>query len=211
MKLKEILLRAGKTRWLDVGSGGNRESGFIMLDYLEDPQAELEPGDIYHQIDILHPTQQDFSRLGVFDLVRMQHVLEHFSYEDGHDVLLNVSNLLSPGGWLVVTVPDLRIHIQKYLTRAYHSWNGFKWWANKRIPESSPASFYFSIFAHSMPYQQHKWCYDYEGVEYQINRVNRFFDIRPLSFTDPLAEFPFTHNRPEEDLCVIAQRRNRCV
>ena len=41
---------------------------------------------------------------------------------------------------------------------------------------------------------------------YQLQKVNRFKNIRRLDLLDPWASIPFTHNMPLEDLCVIAQQ-----
>jgi len=106
---------------------------------------------------------------------------------------------------LIITTPDLKIHINNYLNNGYKKWNGFKWWAHKRIPMNSPMSFYFSVFAHSMPWEKHKWCYDFEGLEFLIKRSKKFKNIMELKIDDKLASVPFTHNRPEEDVCILAQ------
>jgi predicted SAM-dependent methyltransferase len=136
----------------------------------------------------------------------MQHTLEHFTFEEGRQVLINAGKLLKPRGLLLISVPDLEVHINKYLANEYESWHGFKQWALKRIPPDAPRSFHFSIFAYSMPYESHKWCYDYEGLLYQISLLNIYADIKRICVGDPLASVPFTHNRPEEDLCVLAIR-----
>jgi len=34
-----------------------------------------------------------------------------------------------------------------------------------------------------------------------------FHKIKKVDFKDPLASFPFTHNRPEEDVRVIAIKK----
>lgn len=48
---------------------------------------------------------------------------------------------------------------------------------------------------------------DYEGLEYQLMSSGEFKNIRELKLNDPLANNPFTHNRPEEDVCAIAQKK----
>lgn len=111
--------------------------------------------------------------------------------------------LLKPGGTLLITTPDLRIHLHKYQAARYQAWTGFQQWAAYRIPVDAPNSFYFSICAHSMLYEPHKWCYDYDGLAYTLNHVGLFEDVQQLRTGDPLANVPFTHNRPEEDVCAI--------
>jgi predicted SAM-dependent methyltransferase len=130
------------------------------------------------------------------------------TYEEGLRVLKTCADLLNEGGIILISVPDLKVHIQKYLNDEYKEWKGFGWWANKRIPEDAPNSFYFSIFAHSMPYESHKWCYDFEGLKYQLEKSDCFIDIKKLEIDDGLSSTPFTHNRPEEDVCVMAIKKH---
>ncbi len=204
--LKELLLKAQKTRWLDVGCGGDRERGFFYMDTFSAetiPKAERRR---YVQCDIVNLPDDVASRLGKFDLVRMQHIFEHFSYEEGQQVLKNCTRLLKSDGIILISVPDLRIHIRRYLHNGYEK-SGYRRWAHNRIPEDSPNSFYFAIFAYSMPHEQHKWCYDFEGLWYQLKSCGEFKDIRQLGVRNRLASSPFTHKRPDEDLCVMAVKK----
>lgn len=215
MNLKEKLLAEGKTRWLDIGSAENFEEGFFYMDILPIKSFKAGTirddveryGDKYFQADITNLKDEQIKRFGKFDYIRMQHTFEHFTYEEGQKALKNCAKLLKKGGFITISVPDLRVHIQKYLNNGYEKWTGFKWWAHKRIPKNSPNSFYFSIFAHSMPWERHMWCYDYEGLEYQLKKSQAFKDIKELGANDELANVPFTHNRPEEDVCVIAAKK----
>ena len=138
---------------------------------------------------------------------------EHFSPEEGLEVILAVSRLLDAGGYLVITVPDLRLHVKAYL-RNYRRGGDFAEFARStRIPRDAPASFVFSTHVHQdgyspneTPGQAHKWCYDYEGLEYQVRKSGQFRNIRRLDILDPLASKPFTHNRWEEDVCLLAEK-----
>jgi len=195
------------TRWLDVGFGGNYEKDFYYVDMF--PKDIIDPRfrDRYFRVDIINVSDDIFARLGTFDFIRMQHTFEHFSYEEGARVLKNCAKLLHKDGLICITVPDLKIHIQKYLNNEYGSWNiQFKRWANRRIAENAPSSFYFSIFAHSMTHESHKWCYDFEGLKYQLELCGEFKDVRELTLDDELSSVPFTHNRPDEDVCIIATK-----
>jgi predicted SAM-dependent methyltransferase len=207
MTLKEKLIQDGRTRWLDVGCGGNFEDKFYYLDTF--PEGIINPRfkERYFRVDIVNAPEELFAKLGKFDLVRMQHTFEHLSYEEGKKVLKNCAKLLNKNGYILITTPDLKIHIQKYLNDEYKNWDGFKWWANQRIPQDAPNSFYFSIFAHSMPYESHKWCYDFEGLKYQLELCGEFKDIQELKTDNSLSSVPFTHNRPEEDVCIIAVKK----
>ncbi len=206
MNFREQLIKEGRKRWIDVGCGGVFEEGFYCLDTFPESIIDSKFKDKYFRVDILNSPESEIKKLGKFDLVRMQHTFEHCSYEEGLIVLKNCAKLLNQYGYILITVPDLRIHIDKYLKDEYKNWSGFKWWATKRIPENAPNSFYFSIFAHSMPFEQHKWCYDYEGLEFVLKKSREFKNIKELKINDELASTPFTHNRPEEDVCIIAQK-----
>ncbi len=206
MNLKDKLIKEGKNRWLDVGCGGNFEDNFYYLDTFPEGIIDSKFRNRYFRIDILNVPEKELTSLEKFHLVRMQHTFEHFSYEEGQRVLKNCAKLLDKNGIILITTPDLKIHIGKYLNGEYKHWEGFKWWANKRITEDAPDSFYFSIFAYSMPYESHKWCYDVEGLKYQLELCGEFKDVKELKLDDLLTNIPFTHNRPEEDVCVIATK-----
>lgn len=210
MNLKEKLLQEGKTRWLDIGPGGNFDDNFYYMDIF--PEGVIDPKfrDRYFRNDIVNSSEEIPAKLGKFDFIRMQHIIEHLSYEDGRRALKNCAKLLKQNGLILITTPDLNIHVKKYLHDRYKNLEEFKWWANRRIPQDAPNSFYFSVFAHGIPYGgSHKWCYDFEGLKYQLEICGEFKDIRELKQDNPLANIPFTHNRPEEDVCVIATKTPR--
>jgi hypothetical protein len=120
--------------------------------------------------------------------------------------LTNCASLLSSGGILLLTVPDLEIHVARYLQKAYKTDLGYAGWAQQRIPSDAPDSCYFSLFAHSMTYEPHLWCYDQAGLGYKVASTGAFQTQFVLPKDSALAETPFTHNRPDEDLCLIAIR-----
>jgi len=207
MTLKEKLIKQNKTKWLDIGCNRNFEAGFYYLDIFAKKDIDSKYKERYFEMNILNVSPHKLKRIGRFDFVRMQHVLEHFTYKDGLVVLKNIGKLIRKDGWLLVTVPDLRINIKKYTKNEYKHWEAFKWWAIKMIPEDAPASFYFSVFAYNLPITPHRWCYDYEGLRYLLKKTDLFKRIKRLEYGSPLANFPFTHNRPEEDVCVVVRKR----
>jgi predicted SAM-dependent methyltransferase len=206
MTLKEKLIKENKTRWLDIGCGKNFEEGFYYLDIKPKRKVPWKYRKRYFQMNILKVLDRELKTMGTFDLIRMQHVIEHFSYKEAKIVIKNVAKLLKKEGYFLITTPNLRINIQMYLKKNYKFIKNFKNWAEKKIPKNAPASFYFAIFAYNLPKDPHKWCYDYEGLKYLLESSGYFKEIRELKFSDPLASFPFTHNRPETDLCIICKR-----
>ena len=199
---KEKLIKENKTRWLDVGCGGNFEDNFYYLDtFAEGIVCNKEK---YFRADIVNLSNNDIEKLGKFDLIRMQHCFEHFTPENGVVVLKNCAKLLKEGGYILISTPDLKRYVHLYLSNKINE--NFDWALN-RIDKNSPNSFYFSIFSHSMVYEKHEWCYDAEGLIYQLNRSDKFKNIVEITLNDKLANIPFTHNRPEQDVCVLAQLR----
>jgi len=207
MTLKEKLLKLNRNRWLDIGCNRNFENKFYYMDVFLEKEIPKQYRLKYFKINILKATKKQLESVGKFDLVRMQHVLEHVGYEDGLVVLKNVARILAPKGILIITVPDLMINIKKYLNKSFNKWRTFRSWAQKRIPAGAPPSFYFSVYAHSLPVTPHKWCYDYDGLKYELSLSDCYKKIKKLKFTDKLASYPFTHNRPEEDICIIANKK----
>jgi len=198
--LKEKLVSENKGKWLDIGCGGNLEKDFYYLDTF--PEGVVSIKDRYFRADIINMSENDFSRVGKFDLVRLQHVFEHFTPENGLKVLSNCARLLNTDGYLLITTPDLVKHIHLFLSgKISENYD----WALSRIEKNSPNSFYFSVFAHSLLHEKHKWCYDADGLIYQFQRVGKFKNIQQLKLGDELSNIPFTHNRPEQDVCIIAQ------
>jgi predicted SAM-dependent methyltransferase len=203
-------LESGKSRWLEIGCGGKLDDDFHYVDIFPEGIVDRSARGRYSRLDIVNASTQDLEKLGRFDFVRMQHVFEHFTPEDGSRVLQNVGSLLHAGGLLLITTPDLRIHSKTYLNGGYkdnvrmESYNSN---ARMRIPEDAPNSFYFSVFAHSLLYEKHLWCYDFDGLRYQLSRTDLFEEIEEIGLEHPLASCPFTHNRPEYDVCVLARRK----
>lgn len=98
--LRERLLSEDKTSWIDIGCGGNFEDGFWYVDTFPVESIGIEYRDRYFKLDILNCSESDLHTLGLFDLVRLQHTLEHFTYEEGRQVLVNCGKLLRAGGTL---------------------------------------------------------------------------------------------------------------
>lgn len=203
----EMLKSKGKTRWLDMGASGSYSDGFDFADLYPPEEADPKLKDRYFQFDatINHPKEK-FDAMGKFDLLRMQHVLEHLSIEQLPKAFENFGNLMNDEGWILITVPDLKIMVNMYQHKALDIPSAFSEWAETRVEKGSPQSYYFTVFTHSRPHQAHLWCFDDEGMIYAMKKSGVFKNIKVLTPFDKLAEVPFTHNRPGEDLCIIAQK-----
>jgi predicted SAM-dependent methyltransferase len=205
---RDMLLSQGNDRWLDMGSSWKVSENFHFADLYPIEEAVPEIKDKYFQFDAtVDLTDAQVEQLGAFDLIRMQHVYEHFSPEAAQVALKNCARLLKPGGYLLVSVPDLEIFIERYRHKCGHdSWE-FKDWAEKRFGKGAPQSYYFSVFSHSVLWQKHEWCYDYEGLEYGFKQSGLYTDISRIGIYDRWADIPFTHNRPWEDVVIVARKK----
>ncbi len=203
------LTKNNQTRWIDIGcSGNNLNNNFYYADLypVEDCLEEMKSK--YHQLDISKPIEKVVkTKLGKFDFIRMQHVFEHFTYEQASIVLDNCYELLEENGKLLISVPDLDIYLKRYFNGSLKHISSFGPWAHTRIKENSPQSDYFSIYAHSMLHEKHLWCYNKKGLIHKIISSGKFKNVKKIGILNKLAGIPFTHNRPEEDLCVIAVKK----
>lgn len=207
--LEKDLLASNKTRWLDLGSSINDKNAnfhFADLYPIEDCPENMKSK--YYQVDFSKALNDETkSRLGKFHFIRMQHVFEHFTFEQASFVLDNCHELLEDHGLLLISVPDLDIYIKRYKNRTLKEIPSFGPWAKTRIEENAPESDYFSIYAHSMLHEKHLWCYNKTGLIHKIESSGKFKDAKRLGLLNKYSGIPFTHNRLEEDLCVIAAKK----
>tara|TARA_B100001287_G_scaffold72444_1_gene60078 strand:- start:10329 stop:11042 length:714 start_codon:yes stop_codon:yes gene_type:complete len=207
--LEDELLKNNQTKWLDLGSSinhSNKKFHFADLYPIEDCVEEMKSK--YYQLDISKPLKNGkINNLGKFDFIRMQHVFEHFTYEQASIVLDNCYKLLKENGKLLISVPDLDIYLKRYFNGTIKQIPSFASWAHTRIKENSPNSDYFSIYTHSMIHEKHLWCYNKKGLIHKITSSGKFKNVKKIGLLNKLSGIPFTHNRPEEDLCVIASKK----
>ena len=203
------LLNNNQTKWLDLGSSinhSNQNFYFADLYPIEECLEEMKPK--YYQLDISKPIEENVkNKLGKFHFIRMQHVFEHFTYEQANIVLDNCYELLEENGKLLISVPDLDIYVKRYLNSTLKYISSFEAWAHTRIKENSPNSDYFSIYTQSMLHEKHLWCYNKHGLINKIKASGKFKNAKKIGLLNKLAGIPFTHNRPEEDLCIIATKK----
>ncbi len=201
--LENILLKNNQFKWLEIGTGGRTDNGFDYIDIIEFPIGKVPKN--YKRLDIVKCTDQEIDDLGKYDFIRMQHVFEHFAPEDGLIVLKNCSKILNPGGVLLISCPDIDKGIEHYRNGTIKQLNGD--WGTERFGSDAPDSFYFSIFTHSVLHEPHLWCYNAEGIGYQLKRTNEFDNIEVIDLDNYKSAIPFTHNRPHTDVTVIANKK----
>ena len=202
------LLKNNQTRWLDLGSSINHTNkNFYFADLYPIEECLDEMKSKYFQLNVSEPmSNEDRGRLGTFDFIRMQHVFEHFTFEEADVVLENCFNLLNTNGKILISVPDLDIYVRRYLNKTLKHIPSFGPWAVNRIEASSSESDYFSIYAHSMLHEKHLWCYNREGLINKLKKKGRFTNIKRVGLLNRYAHIPFTHNRVQEDLCIMADK-----
>lgn len=203
--LEKKLILNNKLKWLDIGCSENDSNiRFKLCDIFPIEKCNENMRDRYIQLDISKKIEKkELNKLGSFNLIRMQHVFEHFTFEQADIVLQNCHLLLENEGLLLISVPDLDIYIKRYKNKTIKHIPSFGKWAHNRIKEDSPNSDYFSIFTHSMLHEKHLWCYNRTGLINKLTNSGLFKDAKRLNLLDRLSGIPFTHNRPEEDLCVL--------
>lgn len=113
---------------LNVGSGQRRFEGpgWINLDVACRPPDQVP--------DVLADARGLPFPDATMALVLLNQVYEHFHLSEGRPVLLEAYRVLKPGGSLVLTVPDIRVLAQRWLTRqisdyifavnVYGAWQG---------------------------------------------------------------------------------------
>jgi len=200
--LIETLKKNNQLRWLEVGTGGANCDGFDKIDIIDFPPGTA-PGN-YKKLDIINCTDEELKELGMYDLVRMQHVFEHFTVEDGLKVLNNCSKLLKKGGYILISCPDIDIVIDHYKKGTIKQLLGN--WGLERVGDNAPDSFSLCIFLYSVLYEPHLWSYNSAGLVHQLQKAGSFENIEVLDLGNPKSSIPFTHNRADEDVVVLAQR-----
>lgn len=91
-------------RKLNLGCGYDHRAGYINLDV--DPTTDP---DVVH--DLTEPLPYPDNS---FSEILLQDVLEHFTAQDGYQLLLECQRVLQPNGTLQVRVPNLKAIWQKY-------------------------------------------------------------------------------------------------
>src|SRR5450759_4392058 len=94
-----------KRDYLNLGCGSRYCLGWTNVDFTSDSSAVIS-----HNL-IKGIPFKDAS----FQLVYHSHLLEHFSKECGHHLLLECCRVLKPGGIIRVAVPDLERIAREYL------------------------------------------------------------------------------------------------
>jgi predicted SAM-dependent methyltransferase len=83
---------------LNLGSSTRLLPGYVNVDALEERNPDI----------VCEISKLDFAKENEYDLVRASHVLEHFSYDEIPEVLMEWRRVLRVGGYFVICVPNFR-------------------------------------------------------------------------------------------------------
>lgn len=97
---------SGDVKKLHIGCGDRVLSGWLNSDYY------TKSGNIIH----LDATKAFPFKSQQFDYVFSEHMIEHISYLDGQNMLMEAFRVLKPGGKLRISTPDMSFLIDLYRT-----------------------------------------------------------------------------------------------
>lgn len=108
-----------------------------------------------------------------FDGVFCEHVLEHFTLEEGSSTASEVLRVLAPGGCFRIVVPDAELVLKRYFDEpaALVQWRGAS-------PDQSPMEIVNSYFRQRY---EHQFLYDYETMRAMLVRAG----FREVSRSEP--------------------------
>ena len=144
-------LRESANVRLNIGCGDGRITGSINIDLHGQPDVKADARSL--------PYPNSFA-----DWIECHHMLEHLELEDGKLVMDEWARVLKPGGYLLVTVPNLGDFLG-YIQQA------------QNIPEMWMAINYY-IYGQTGPGMKHLCCYSPAFLTYRL--TERGFDCETL-------------------------------
>ena len=164
-----VSLKAGATKInaakLELGSGPIKREGWVTVDM-------CKGADVFWDLRLPLPFRDNS-----FSFLYSSHVIEHFSYRQLDRLLREMYRVLVPGGVMSVCVPDPRLFIDLYMSRANpeHLLEYLP-----AVPSRQPMDVLNYIFYMD---GQHKHMFDPESLTYHLG-VRGFVDCRERAF-DP--------------------------
>lgn len=168
-----------KIKNVEIGSGSSRKKGWFSIDYRFGSDLTF---DIRKKLPI--PNEQ-------CDIVYAEHVLEHFGLDDLHRVFLSVKLVLRPNGRFLISVPNLKIFVNAYNSKAA---SGTLLKYRPAILSERPADILNYIFYMA---GEHKMMFDFDSLSFHLSRAG-FRNIKERHF-DPLLD---SLGRKDESLLV---------
>ena len=104
---------------------------------------------------------------GSCELIVLHHVLEHFGCGEGQGVLKEAWRLLSPGGSLIIAVPDLRALAQA--------------WLMGKLDTQVYATALYGAFMGD-EHDRHKWGFTWESLGQELEICGPWQAVRPFNW-----------------------------
>lgn len=145
---------------LNLGCGGVFFEGWVNVDLENTSKANL----FWNLTDPFPLPPESCS------LIYSEHVLEHFSAEDGLKILRESRRLLAPGGVLRVAMPNLEHSVECYVTDSWRS-NFARWEELRGVKTRCEA---LNV---AMRWWGHLWLYDREELHRRLQEAG-FTQIR---------------------------------
>lgn len=101
-----------RARILDIGAG---EKQLLEALKVRDIDVDYRSMDVSNASGVVYDFYDIESVTGEYDLIIMQEVIEHLNLETGLKYLRKAYDLLSPGGFIVVTVPNMLRPVQFFI------------------------------------------------------------------------------------------------
>lgn len=140
--------------YLNLGSGprGLASPNWINVDGYQDLN-------VHHLVDLSRPLPVDSN---TFDGIFSEHVQEHFSLEDGIELLKECHRVLVPGGWIRLIMPDAERIIRTYLE------NPAELLEHRPMPSMKPMEAVNSYFRQRY---EHQCLYDFDLASHAFSEA----------------------------------------
>jgi predicted SAM-dependent methyltransferase len=164
LRARPLKLDPSRRNYLNLGAADDHFEDYVALDFFSRNTG--------YGADLRYPLLID---AGVFDGIFTEHTLEHLSYEEVAQILLECLRILKPDGRIRIIVPDLSLFAENY-ARRNDTW--FREW-ERLVLEPRGRKMISNLEALSFVTQEygHRSSWDMETMERFLARAG-FVDIR---------------------------------
>jgi predicted SAM-dependent methyltransferase len=153
-RIRRLVARRNSPLFLNLGSGprGLDDVHWVNVDGFRDRN-------VHYLLDISRPFP---FRANSFDGVFCEHVLEHFSLEDGERITREIYRILRPGGHARIIVPDAQLILRRYFSAPTEivAWRG----TGNETPMEIVNSYFHQRY-------EHQFLYDWVTIERMLLRA----------------------------------------
>ena len=184
-------LKKVKTLRLNIGCGKIRYPGWVNIDC--EPDADLV-------IDIRKALPFDSNSV---DFIYCEHLLEHFTYEEGEKVLIEFQKCLKRRSIIRIAMPDLNYIIQKYNT----DWKSQEWlsWSDYATIKTKG-----QMINAAFRSWEHKYLYNEEDLRNQLIKAG-FSEIASCKWNESShSDLRNLETRKDSKLIMEAKKNANC-